>query len=188
MPIAHGALITSILDNGPASQSELQVGDVITYFDGKRIERSSSLPPLVGRVPANADAEVMVMRNGEEVELLVNIGELPGDEQIRQSIRPTATAPTENLLQLTVKPLTEEDRTVVGVDKGGVLVDTVEPDGPADKAGIVAGDIISTVDNKSVDSPSDLAEVLGELEGRKSVAVLVHRSDGPVFLALKIDE
>jgi len=67
-------------------------------------------------------------------------------------------------------------------------VDTVEPDGPADKAGIVAGDIISTVDNKSVDSPSDLAEVLGELEGRKSVAVLVHRSDGPVFLALKIDE
>jgi len=188
MPIAHGALITSILDNGPASQSELQVGDVITYFDGKRIERSSSLPPLVGRVPANADAEVMVMRNGEEVELLVNIGELPGDEQIRQSIRPTATAPTENLLQLTVKPLTEEDRTVVGVDKGGVLVDTVEPDGPADKAGIVAGDIISTVDNKSVDSPNDLADVLGELEGRKSVAVLVHRSDGPVFLALKIDE
>lgn len=42
MPIAHGALITSILEDGPAAQSDLQVGDVITYFNNKRIERSSS--------------------------------------------------------------------------------------------------------------------------------------------------
>ena len=188
MPIAHGALITSILEDGPAAQSDLQVGDVITHFDGKRIERSSSLPPLVGRVPANADAPVRVMRNGTEIELTVNIGELPGDEQIRQQVRPAATEPAVNVLQLTVKPLSDEERQLVGIDKGGVLVDTVEPDGPADKAGIISGDIISTVDNKLIDTPADLAEVLGELDERKSVAVLVHRADGPVFLALKIDE
>ena len=189
MPIAHGALITSILEDGPAAQSDLQVGDVITYFNNKRIERSSSLPPLVGRVPANADAPVRVMRNGSEIELLVNIGELPGDEQIRQSIRPASTEePKVNVLQLTVKPLSDEERQTVGIDKGGVLVDTVEPDGPADNAGIIAGDIISTVDNKSIDTPADLTAILGELDERKSVAVLVHRTDGPVFLALKIDE
>ena len=189
MPIAHGALITSILEDGPAAQSELQVGDVITYFNDKRIERSSSLPPLVGRVPANADAPVRVMRNGSEIELFVNIGELPGDEQIRQSIRPASTdEPKVNVLQLSVKPLSDEERQTVGIDKGGVLVDTVEPDGPADNAGIISGDIISTVDNKSIDTPADLTAILGELDERKSVAVLVHRAEGPVFLALKIDE
>ena len=62
MEVAHGALVTRILPDSPASQSSLQVGDVITHFEDNRIERSSSLPPLVGRVPANSDAKVRVAR------------------------------------------------------------------------------------------------------------------------------
>jgi len=49
-------------------------------------------------------------------------------------------------------------------------------------------DVISMIDNKAVDSAMDVAKVLQELNGRKSVAVLVHRAEGPVFLALKLDE
>jgi len=42
------------------------------------------------------------------------------------------------------------------------------------------------IDNKAVDSGDDVESVLSELDDRKSVAVLVHRSEGPVFLALQI--
>jgi len=119
MEVAHGALVTRILPDSPASQSSLQVGDVITHFEDNRIERSSSLPPLVGRVPANSDAKVRVA---------------------------------------------------------------------ADRAGIVEGDVISMVDNKPVDSARDLGNVLQDMGDRRNVAVLVHRAEGPVFLALQIEK
>lgn len=187
MRVAHGALVTRILPDSPASKSDLQVGDVITHFEGERIERSSALPPLVGRVPANEDATVRVMRKGRPVSLSVNIGELPSDEKLAGQTRPSATA-SASMLGLSVEPLDDETREALGVDKGGVRVTEVEPDGPADTAGIVDGDVILMVDNKSVDSGRDLRDVLDELDDRKSVAVLVQRPEGPEFLALQIEE
>jgi len=187
MNVAHGALVSRILNDSPASSSELRVGDVITHFEGNRIERSSSLPPLVGRVPANSDASLKVVREGRSIEVVVNIGELPGENDLRQSAAPSR-APLANVLQFSVKPLDNETREALALDRGGVLVDGVVDDGPADNAGIVQGDVISMVDNKPVDNEADLREVLGELDGNRNVAVLVHRQEGPVFLALQIGE
>jgi len=186
MDVAHGALVTSILEDSPASQSSLLVGDVITHFEGTRIERSSSLPPLVGRVPANSDAALKVMREGNTIELSVNIGELPSANDLRQSLAPSPAPTIRNALKLTVKPLDAQTRTALGIDKGGVLVESVAENGPAANAGIIEGDVISMVDNKPVDSARDLLEVLSEMEGRQNVAVLVHRDSGPVFLALQL--
>ena len=187
MPVAHGALVSRILPGSPASGSELRVGDVITHFEGSRIERSSDLPPLVGRVPANRDASVRVVREGQPVELVVNIGELPSDDDLAASARPGgAPARESNALALTVEPLDDEAREALGVDKGGVRVLSVEEGGAADAAGIVEGDVLLTVDNKSVDSAAELDSVLEQLGARKSVAVLVQREGGPVFLALQI--
>lgn len=188
MTVAHGALVSRILPDSPASKSSLRVGDVITHFEGSKIERSSSLPPLVGRVPANSDANLKVVREGKTIELEVNIGELPTDEDLRRTVAPARTRTTENILKLTVKPLDSETREALGMDKGGVLVDKIEAGGPAQKAGIQENDVISMIDNKAVDTAKDVDDVLSELDGRKSVAVLVHRSEGPVFLALQLDE
>ncbi|MFK8078736.1 MAG: Do family serine endopeptidase [Granulosicoccus sp.] len=187
MRVAHGALVSRILPDSPASQSSLKVGDVITYFEGNRIERSSSLPPLVGRVPANSDAALKVVREGRSIDVIVNIGELPSADDLQQSVRPVPRSPVANVLQLTVRPLDDDKRDAMGIDKGGVQVDTVEDGGPADNAGIVVGDVISMIDNKPVDSARDMSDVLSELEGRGNVAVLVHRDEGPVFLALQLD-
>ncbi|MFK7857843.1 MAG: DegQ family serine endoprotease [Granulosicoccus sp.] len=187
MRVAHGALVSRILPDSPASQSSLKVGDVITHFEGNRIERSSSLPPLVGRVPANSDANLKVVREGKSIDVIVNIGELPNDDDLRRSVSPARQPLPDNVLQLTVKPLDQETRDQLGIDRGGVQVDSVEDGGPADKAGIVEGDVISMIDNKPVDNARDLLEVLSELQGRGNVAVLVHRDEGPVFLALQLN-
>lgn len=187
MSVAHGALVSRILPDSPAERSTLQVGDVITHFEGQRIERSSGLPPLVGRVPANSDARLSVVRDGRSIELTVDIGELPSDDQLAAAAGPGERPAGSNALALTVEPLDEAAREALGVDKGGVRVGSVEKGGPADEAGIVEGDVILMVDNKAVDSAGDLATVLGELDGRTSVAVLVQREDGPLFLALKLD-
>lgn len=188
MDRAYGALVSRILPGSPAENSSLQVGDVITHFEGRSIERSSSLPPLVGRVAAHTDATLRVVREGKSVELTVNIGLLPSDESLRASVLPKPLIKRENALKLTVVPLDDDTRDELGIDKGGVLVESVENDGPAQLAGIQSGDVISMIDNKAVDSAEDVAQVLSEVDGRTSIAVLVHRAEGPVFLALQLDE
>lgn len=187
MRSAHGALVANILEDSPASSSDLRVGDVITHFEGRKIVRSSGLPPLVGRVPVNTDAAVTVVREGEEIEVLVNIGELPGADPVRPAAAP-ATSGDANQLALSIVPVDDETRERLGVDRGGVMVSSVDEGGPAARAGIVAGDVILTIDNTSVDSEDDLVGVLEAMGDRASVPVLVQRESGPEWLALKFGE
>jgi len=187
MKTAHGAVVSSILPDSPASRSSLQVGDVITHFDGKKVEKSSSLPPLVGRVPVNSDARLRVVREGKQIEVVVNIGELPGQQELVEAFN-QGGGQRQNSLKLDVEPLDDTTREEFGIDKGGVMVNRVVSDGPADMAGIEPGDILLMVDNKPVDSPKEFAAVVGKLGDAKSVAVLVQRDSGPVFLALRIGE
>jgi len=72
METAHGALVARILPDSPAANSDLEVGDIITHFNGRKVRMSSGLPPLVGQVRANADAEVSIIREGEPVSLTVS--------------------------------------------------------------------------------------------------------------------
>lgn len=187
MKTAYGAVVSTILPDSPASESSLQVGDVITHFDGKKVDKSSSLPPLVGRVPINTDARLRVVREGKQIEVIVNIGELPGQDELVAAFSKGSSV-KQNALKLDVEAIDDATRKQFGIDKGGVVVDRVINDGPADIAGIEPGDILLMVDNKPVDSPEEFGAVVRKLGSAKSVAVLVQRESGPVFLALQIDE
>ena len=188
MNTAYGALVSRILPGSPASKSELRVGDVITEFNGNRVERSSALPPLVGRVRVDVETPLQVVRNGETVELSVVIGELPGDEELREAANQQEPSTGANPFKMKIGELADDARTELGIDKGGVLVTEVMMNGPADAAGIQPGDALLMVDNKPIDSLSDFDNVILSLDDQKSVAVLVHRADGPVFLALQLSE
>lgn len=188
MARAHGALVSNIIANGPADKSSLKVGDVITHFNGQYIDMSTALPPMVGRVRANSDANLRVIRDGEPLELLINIGELPGEAELFASNSQQSTPGNSNLFEMIVEPLDDDTRTSLGIDTGGVLVTEVSEGGPADKAGILAGDAILTIDNKTVDTPREFASVVNGVEGEKSVPVLVQREEGRVFLALQLRE
>jgi serine protease Do len=58
-----------------------------------------------------------------------------------------------------IQPLTPQLAEYFGT-KDGVLVATVEPDSPAAKAGLKAGDVITAVGETSVSSPSDLSRAV----------------------------
>jgi S1-C subfamily serine protease len=60
----------------------------------------------------------------------------------------------------------------------GVLVYAVESGGPAAKAGIKQGDLITSVDGKPVGDTNQLSMVLATLEPGKDVAVVVQKDDG----------
>jgi serine protease Do len=60
--------------------------------------------------------------------------------------------------------------------------------GPASDAGIQKGDVITMIDNREVESIGDFREITDGLKDGKSVALLVQRRAGPVFLAIRPED
>jgi len=178
-----GALVSEILAESPASDSDLKPGDIIVKFDGKDLEKMSDLPPLVGVTPVNEVVTLEVIRQGEPIEVEVTIGELPGDSEQLLGM----TAPVQKgveVLGMTVEDLTEEQKQQLNIAHG-VVVTEVEP-GPAQKAGIMRGDVIVQVHGKEVVSAGGLREIVAGLP-EKSVPVLIKRENRSTFLALRKD-
>jgi serine protease Do len=90
---------------------------------------------------------------------------------------------------LTVTDLTSELRKELGLDERveGVLVAKAAP-GPAQAAGVQQGDVIQMIDNVQVGSVKQFEQQLERLPKGKTIAVLVVRRAGPVFLALRVPE
>ncbi len=179
-----GALVAQVLPNSPAAAAGIQAGDVIVRFNGEEIDESSELPQVVGLLPPGTRAKAVVMRDGDEQTLTVEVGELPDDAEARFS--PGAGAPAAGALGLTVAPLDEDRRAEAGIE-GGVEVKSVA-DGAAARAGIQPGDLILSLNNQPVDSPEQFASVAADLPDSGSVPILVFRDGGSRFLALKLGD
>jgi serine protease Do len=75
-------------------------------------------------------------------------------------------------LGVQIQPVNKDIAESLGLkDQKGALVSEPQDDSPAKKAGIVAGDVITTVDGKQVESPKELARLIGGMNPGKSVEV-----------------
>jgi len=173
------------MPDSPAEKAKMQVGDIVVSFNGKEVERSSSLPPVVGSTPVGKKVPVKVIRGGRSQTLWVKLGELPDqDETIARAEASKTTS--DNRLNISVADLTDDQRKELEID-GGILVETVG-DGAAGDAGIREGDIILRIDSKPVKNIDEFEKSIEKLPTGKSIAILVQRRGGPIFLALKVPE
>ena len=82
------------------------------------------------------------------------------------------------------------DFAVIGVTLqivGESLAEAIA-DGPAQQAGIREGDVVLKINNQWVENAAKFRELVDDLPAGRSVAVLVQRSSGPLFLALRVPE
>ena len=181
----HGALVAKVLDSSPAEKAGLQVGDVIVAFNGKPVNRSSNLPPLVGRSPVGENAKVTVIRNKQKKLIKVMIAELPTSITQAAYSREAEKMPHENIaLGMSVEALSIAAKKQLKISAGVRVID-IDQSGPAQDAGIQNGDVITMIDNQAVASLEDFDDITSGLKAGKSVALLVQRASGPVFLAIR---
>ena len=179
----QGALVAKVLEGSPAERAGFEVGDILLAFDEHAVERSSDLPPIVGRTRVGREVPVEILRGGQSMTLRVTTDELPDDDELQVA---SARAPDDveaNALGLTVRDLNDEERATFDVGDQGVFVNQVS-NGPASRAGIREGDLILMLNNEMVSSTEDFERLAADLPAGKAVSVLVQRQGNPIFLAL----
>ena len=88
-----------------------------------------------------------------------------------------------------IDQVTREVAESIGLGKPiGALIRSVEAGGPAEKAGVEAGDIITKVDGKAVEKSGDLPRVVGGLKPGSKAALQVFRRGGYRDLSVVVSE
>jgi len=180
----HGALIAKVIAGSPAEKAGFKIGDVIVEFNGREIDTSGELPPVVGMTMMGESAKVKVFREKKKKTIKVVIGLLPNSDILAATVEPKKQV---NRLGLVVVGLSEEQRQHLEILKHGVVVQEVKP-GTALDAGIQQGDIILRIQNNVVRDIADFDKIVKQLPAGQSIAVLIQRRGSPVFLALRVDK
>jgi serine protease Do len=184
-----GALIRSVQPDGPAAKAGLQIGDVITGFDGHKIYDSAELPPMVAMTAPGSEASLDILRNGKPMTVKVTVGTMPRNGISPESIAngPAATSGS-SLLGLTVQDITPQIRQQLGgyTGKGGVVITDVK--GPAADAGLSPGDVILRVGNKPVNSVSEFRRETAHVKAGSTVLMLVSHQGQNLFIAISVPE
>ncbi len=180
----RGALVAQVLPNSPAAAAGLRAGDIVLAFNGKEVTTSGNLPPMVGAAKVGTEAVLTVLRGGETIDLPILLSELPEEEPIAVVSGQVEQAAADRL-GLVVGDLSADERERMGVGEQGVIVESVEG-GPAQRAGIRAGDVIVSFANEPVPSTRRFRQLLDEVKPGDAVAVLVQRGDGRMFYPIRI--
>ena len=182
---AKGALVSDVKEESPADRAGLKQGDVITSYQDSPVEDAVSLQRLVTRTAVGTKAPVKVIRDGHEKDLTVTIGEQPDTVQVAKA----ETAEADYAFGgVAVQDLDRETAKELGL-KGkaqGVVVTGVEPESGAEKAGLMAGDVIREINRQPVKSVKEFEKASAAIKKGDNVLILINRRGNALFLTAKV--
>ncbi len=180
-----GALISGVEKGGPADKAGVRVSDVILKFGGKAVESSSDLPRMVAATKPGSKVPVLVWRKGNTLEVSLVVGEIRDPVEKVAKTEEASDAQSQSVLRLglSVKELTDEQKAELQVE-GGLLV--VDAKGAA--ARLQRGDVILAVGNIEIRSVAQFNDILKLVPPGRSIALLVRRNGGTVYIPVRLDE
>jgi serine protease Do len=179
----NGALVADVMDDSPAAKAKIQRGDIITAYNGTRINDPAHLRALVADTAPDTAVTLTVLREKHQRDVKIVIGELPKDMAKASRGGPDTGKGDHALAGVTVEPLPERGGRS-GRKEMGVAVAEVEPDSAADRAGLKQGDVIREINRKPVRTVQDFERIAGQLEPKSRTLLLITRGNATVFLSI----
>ena len=174
----QGSIITEVAPDSPAVKTGLAVGDVILRFNGVTPSDTRALMRDIAVVPAGSSATVTLWHAGREQSEPITVADWPSAVKLDKASAPAdLRKPIPPNLGLKLAALDAETRSRYGVDVGreGVLVTGVAGNCDAAERGMVAGDIITRIQDSLVRTPAEVLQSLdrARADKRKFVLMLV---------------
>src|SRR5262249_17458206 len=113
LPAKAGAVVVNVEQDSPAAKAGVQMGDVVTKWNGAAVDDANELPRLVAATRPGAPAKMEVFRNGKTQEIAVTVGEIPNEQTAKAQAKPQQRAQKgapNSRLGLTVEEIPAQDR------------------------------------------------------------------------------
>ncbi|MCY4264560.1 MAG: Do family serine endopeptidase [Gammaproteobacteria bacterium] len=177
----RGAFVDEVQPDSPADNGGILNEDIILEFNGHDIEYFTDLPFYVGQYRPDTKAEVLIYRNGNQINRTVTLGSSPTN-MVADST-PLVSRDRINPLGFRVSELSEEARQVSGLE--GVRIAEINA-GPGRQAGLREGDLIVSLNRQPIDSTREFARVAEALPEVGFVPIRIVREGQATTLALEL--
>jgi serine protease Do len=183
----RGVAVRGVTPDSPAARAGIMPGDVVVKVGDRDVSSPEDLIAAVARHQPGETLTFRVVRQGQETDLSVALGERPaarppGGEGLG---RPRAGG----FLGVVAVPLTPAARQRLGVTADrGVAASDVMPDSPAARAGLRRGDVITTVDGQAVADPAALRQAIHQAGPNKEITLAVVRGTEMMEVRARLDE
>ena len=193
---SEGALVASVIEDGPAAKSKIKAGDVILQFNEKPVREMRMLPKIVADTEVEKAVDVIVWRGGKRVTLKVKVGELEEDKEVASKATSKKLDKKDqkriNALGINVSSITDSlrEQFKLAEKSKGVVITKVDEGGSAAEKGIRVGDLIVEIGQEKVSKPKDVTRKVKEAkkQERKSVLLLLEGQSGLRFVAIRIEK
>ena len=177
-----GVVTTMVQSGSPAARAGIEIGDRITHVNHRQVSRTLDLErAMLGLRPGN-NVSVIVTRQKQSRTVELKLRAADQSQQVTASNSVIDRAWSEFGMQLQPVPV-KTFATGISQFKGGLLVRHVRPNSPADREGVVTGDILVGMDEWVTTSPTDLEFILrsSSVAKREAVKFFVQRGDDVLF-------
>jgi serine protease Do len=179
-PDTNGALVSQVVQGGPAEKAGIKPGDIILDFNGTSVGGASQLKNIVGQTKPGSPAKVTVWRDKKTVTLSVTLAERT--PQALAAGAPKVEKSSE--LGVTIGKVPAEMASKLGLKKGhGLIVKEVNPNGSGAAIGLRQGDIILEVDGKIASNTEEFNKLVTEAKKNGVIRLMIQRGSATIFLA-----
>ena len=208
----HGAEVTMVDHDAPAGKSGLRVHDVILQLDGQTLDTADQLRRRLHEMPSGRTITLLVSRDGSALTMTVQLcdgaalqqqawsrhisvpvpsrpaGSVGGESFLGPS-KPAGPAflgtviPRGLYVGADVNPVRTQLADYFGVRSGtGLLVESVDDQSPAAKAGMKAGDVIVKVEAQPMKTRNDWVKAIHKHRGQQVHVTVMRNKQEQILL------
>jgi S1-C subfamily serine protease len=216
LPAERGVVLGKIVPDSPAAKAGLKENDVVTEINGQRVEGASQFRRMIHEIPAGRAIQLTVWRDGRSQTLGATLGKSEERRQAMKMMAPTpgtftfrvpdmpeipdippmewngsVLAGSRPRLGIDAEDLNDQLGSFFGAPDGeGILVREVNSGSPAEKAGVKAGDVITSLNGERIHSVGELREKLSGKGSEKdrTIKLGVLRNKSAMTLTVELPE
>ena len=167
-------------NGSPAAAAQIKPGDRLMAVNGRPVESYLQLLRLIAFLPPGSDVSLSIMRGASVREVHVKLGQRPPSE----GARPDAHSDHLGMVVRDAPPASASDKG--GANHLGVTVTTVMPGGPAARAGLSVGDLLTEVNRRPIQNIRSFEAALERTGSDRRVLIRFQRGDTVKYVALSL--
>ena len=176
-----GALVSQVVEDSPAEKAGLKRDDVIISFNGGAIKDASDIRNAVGLVEPGERYTITYLREGRKIKRRIEVEAVDENDEQSDSLAMNNGPETKTFSGATLTNIPVDLNLRGGSE--GVYVSAVEIGSKAQRAGLVRGDVIRSVNRRDVQNLENFNKLTKGEDG--PFALSVERNGSTFYVAIK---